>query len=748
MSDRVSEVVCLNRIAFVLIALVALALGISLPLASNTILAPSYTQVSTQTVYKYLTSVSGVQQVDLKLATAEGLKSFSSYEELSQYLKNVNSLSALIARLTNPYIGYAPYLKGMPVPLVAVTTPTITPAFEATVSGDTSRGASTASVSKTNVQVEGIDESDVVKTDGRVIAVASGGRVYVVGVVEKKVLGVLSFDEYVKGLFLYDDELVVLTESQGTPYPLMAGLECKCLIVPPGISNTTVYVYSISDAGNPLLQSRITITGSLLSSRLSGTYLYVVTNMPFSEPSIPLVNNEPVSLKSLIAVDRNPSTYTVIVALDLKTQKYATYSFITGGSSWLYMSRENLYVAQGRPYNVIEAYVSTLEAFTKYLPERVANKLSQILGEGRIEEGVKVVEEYLSGLSDDARKNLLTAVSEEVNKRVRSEVTAFYVFSVNGLEVGLKGSFEVPGSLLDQFAMEEMGNYFIVATTTNNYLVKVTYEPVFRYYTLKETQGSQTIEVEECRNGVCTTRKVTMPAPEGTPWIPREYTEPKLLVSVYPAGETSNNVFTIDLNSLNIAGSLRGLASGERIYSARLIKEVFFLVTFRQVDPLFAIDISDPRNPKVLGYLKIPGFSEYLHPLPKDRLLGIGMEDSRLKISLFDVSDPTSMSEVSTVRISPAWTPALYDHHAVTVHLDKNLILLPVSGYAWSYTSGGVLVVAYNNDYLTVKSLLQHENAVRSVYVGNELYTISSDLIRVFDLDSLEKLGEVRLPEK
>ncbi|MEM2074601.1 MAG: beta-propeller domain-containing protein [Zestosphaera sp.] len=738
-----------NRTTFVLVALVILTIGISLPLASNTMFTNvlNYSQTATQTIYRYLTGVSSAQQADLKLVSVEGLRSFNSYEELSQYLKNVSNLNALTARLSNPYTRYSTYLRGVPNTLASATL-TVTPAFEAFPSKDASQGSSTTSVSKTNVQVEGIDESDVVKTNGKVITVASGSKVHVVGIAEKRVLSTLSFDEYVTGLFLYEDELIVLTESQGTPYPLRAEAECRCLIVPPGISNITAYVFSISDASKPALLGKVTITGSLLSSRLSGSYLYIVTNMPFSEPSVPLVNNAPVSLKSLVAVDRSPNSYTVIVALGLKDLRYATYSFITGGGSWLYMSRENLYVAQGRSYNVVEAYLSTLEAFMKYLPGEVASKLSQTLREGRVEDGIKVVETHLSGLPEEDRKNLLALVTEEVNTKVKSEITAFYVFSIDGLEVNLRGSFEVPGNLLDQFAMEEMGNYFIVATTSNNYSVRVVYEPIFRYYTLKETQGPQTIEVEECRGGVCTTRKVTVPASEGTPRIPSEYTEPRLLVSVYSAGETSNNVFTVELKSLQVAGSLRGLASGERIYSARLMKNVFFLVTFRQVDPLFAIDLSNPESPKVLGYLKIPGFSEYLHPLPKDRLLGIGMEDSKLKISLFDVSDPTNMKEVASVKISPAWTPALHDHHAVTVHLDRSLLFIPVSGYVWSYTSGGMLVVTYNNDYLAVKTLLQHENAVRSVYVGDELYTVSANLIRVFNIDSLEELGEILLAEK
>lgn len=107
----------------------------------------------------------------------------------------------------------------------------------------------------------------------------------------------------------------------------------------------------------------------------------------------------------------------------------------------------------------------------------------------------------------------------------------------------------------------------------------------------------------------------------------------------------SNNLYVLDSGMRQI-GRLEGLAPGERIYSVRYLGEMAYVVTFRETDPLFAIDLSDPRAPKVLGQLKIPGFSEYLHPLDDGLLLGIGQSvDERgtangVKLSMFDVSDP------------------------------------------------------------------------------------------------------------
>ena len=151
-------------------------------------------------------------------------------------------------------------------------------------------------------------------------------------------------------------------------------------------------------------------------------------------------------------------------------------------------------------------------------------------------------------------------------------------------------------------------------------------------------------------------------------------------------------------------------------------------------------DVSDPSRPKVLGYLKMPGFSDYLHPLPGNKMLGIGMEDDMLKISLFDVADPTKMAETSKVKLK-AWSIALTDHHAVTVDLDNELVFIPVG----TRYASGVLALSVQGSVLAVAKVLEHPEAVRTVYVGDELYTISPSAIRVFKIDKLEQVDEIGL---
>ncbi|MCM1468726.1 MAG: beta-propeller domain-containing protein, partial [Alistipes sp.] len=143
--------------------------------------------------------------------------------------------------------------------------------------------------------------------------------------------------------------------------------------------------------------------------------------------------------------------------------------------------------------------------------------------------------------------------------------------------------------------------------------------------------------------------------------------------------ESTNNVFVLD-SSLKVVGSVEGLAQGERIYSARYMGDVAYFVTYRETDPLFSVDLSDPKNPRIMGALKIPGFSEYMHPWGKGKLLGIGLENNDrgwgqyVKLSMFDTSDPYNVVEEDKILLYDAnYAEALYDYKAVMIDADKNL---------------------------------------------------------------------------
>jgi uncharacterized secreted protein with C-terminal beta-propeller domain len=622
----------------------------------------------------------------------EGLKRFGNYDELYRFLEK-----ALAASRWYPGLVIASLdLLGAP-------------------RGEGGSGAGSQQASRTNVQVEGVDEPDVVKTNGELVIVASGNKVFVISTGERVVKSVIAFETGVKGLFLYEEKLVVFTESYGYYYEAVESTQS--LKPPLGVPELRVYFYNITIPEAPVLLGEVSVSGYMLGSRLLDKYVYLVANTYIYEPIIPYVNGRPVPLETLVAVDQHPDAYTVILAVDLEELVYATYTFLVRSGGWLYMSLRNLYIACERPVTFIEASTVVLKAIAERMPPEEKGEVLNLLNEGSLDKAYERVNKYLSSLSDDVRQKLLDEVVSEINKEPMSDETTFYVFNVNGLSVSLQGSFTIPGLLLDQFAMEEFGGFFIVATTESIYEVRAYFYPALSLVLYERGGG-----VEYSSSNVTGTLHIG-----------------------WSVIDTGNNVFVIDLESLNVTGSLRHLAPGERIYSARLIGDVFFLVTFRRVDPLFAIDVSDPGNPVVIGFLKIPGFSEYLHPLSSDRLLGIGVEEGGLKISLFNVTDPVNMSEIFKINLPSTWSLALYDHHAVTIHSGMQLVLIPFTRYDGGGASSGVLVIKYGSDELRVDAMLPHYSCVRTIYVGNELYTISPGLVKVFSLETYKELLQIPL---
>lgn len=622
----------------------------------------------------------------------EGLKRFGNYDELYRFLEKALAASRWYPGLVITSLD----LLGAP-------------------RGEGGSGAGSQQASRTNVQVEGVDEPDVVKTNGELVIVASGNKVFVISTGERVVKSVIAFETGVKGLFLYEEKLVVFTESYGYYYEAVESTQS--LKPPLGVPELRVYFYNITIPEAPVLLGEVSVSGYMLGSRLLDKYVYLVANTYIYEPIIPYVNGRPVPLETLVAVDQQPDAYTVILAVDLEELVYTTYTFLVRSGGWLYMSLRNLYIACERPVTFIEASTVVLKAIAERMPPEEKGEVLNLLDEGSLDKAYDRVNKYLSSLSDDVRQKLLDEVVSEINKEPMSDETTFYVFNVNGLSVSLQGSFTIPGLLLDQFAMEEFGGFFIVATTESIYEVRAYFLPALSLV-LYERGGS----VEYSSSNVTGTLHIG-----------------------WSVIDTGNNVFVIDLESLNVTGSLRHLAPGERIYSARLIGDVFFLVTFRRVDPLFAIDVSDPGNPVVIGFLKIPGFSEYLHPLSSDRLLGIGVEEGGLKISLFNVTDPVNMSEIFKINLPSTWSLALYDHHAVTIHSGVQLVLIPFTRYDGGGASSGVLVIKYGSDELRVDAMLPHYSCVRTIYVGNELYTISPGLVKVFSLETYKELLQIPL---
>jgi uncharacterized secreted protein with C-terminal beta-propeller domain len=532
--------------------------------------------------------------------------------------------------------------------------------------------------STTNIQVAGVDEADVVKTDGEYIYFVSGNKTIIVKAYppdQAQIVSEIELQGTIIGIFINGDRLVVF--EQETPYyvyydDLPVVKESYAPYVSPKI---LIKVYDISDRGNPQLQRELSANGQYISSRMIGDYAYVVTNEPVYEeegevnlPEIHCgVNQTEIPATDIYYSDVSDYyyMYTTIIAINTQNDdQEPTYeTILLGASSTLYVSPNNIYL--------------TFPVWG-----------TDILG-------------------------------REVWD---SPETSIHRIHIEGDEIEYVASGEVPGMVLNQFSMDEYDGHFRVATTTYG-----------------ETTG--------------------------------------------------NHVYILDMD-LNIVGSLEDLAPGETIYSARFMGERGYLVTFRQVDPLFVIDLSDPNNPRELGYLKVTGYSDYLHPYDENHLIGIGKETTEegefawyqgVKISLFDVSDVSNPQEISKLEIGDRGTdsPVLWDHKAFLFDKSRNLLVMPileakvdVTEYpegvpSWAYGEP-VYQGAYVFD-ISIDNGLQLRGRVthiddpseleegyyyyyspfaveRSLYIDDVLYTISQAKIKMNSLDNLGYINEVELP--
>jgi len=533
---------------------------------------------------------------------------------------------------------------------------------------------SAADYSATNIQVAGVDEADIVKTDGDYIYLVSGNRTIIVKAYppeQARVLSEIELEGTVVGIFINGDRLVVFEEE--TPYYAYYDVRWGPAgeIYMPYISpKTYIKVYDVSDRENPRLQRELSANGQYVSSRMIDDYAYVVINEPVYEeddevnlPKVSVGNEE----KEIRAEDIWYSDvadyyymYTTIIAINTQDDgQEPTYeTILLGASSNLYVSMDNIYLT-----------------FPVW-----------------------------GGDVGDSQK------------------TAIHRIHIEGSGMNYTASGEVPGMVLNQFSMDEYDGYFRVATTT--------YEPT-----------------------------------------------------------SKNNIYILNM-ALNITGSLTDLAPGERIYSARFMGERCYLVTFKQVDPLFVIDLSDPYDPEVLGYLKVTGYSDYLHPYDETHIIGIGKETTDagqfawyqgVKISLFDVTDVSNPREISKLEIGDRGTdsPVLWDHKAFLFDRFRNLLVIPIlvaevdqSEYpegvpSWAYGEpvwqGAYAFNVSLDQGIQVKGRITHiENPSdlgkdyyyfyssysiqRSLYIGDVLYTISGAKIMMNNLENLDYINEVQLP--
>ena len=213
--------------------------------------------------------------------------------------------------------------------------------------------------------------------------------------------------------------------------------------------------------------------------------------------------------------------------------------------------------------------------------------------------------------------------------------------------------------------------------------------------------------------------------------------------------KSTNSLYVLDEN-LETVGGIHDLAEDENVYSARFMGDTGYFVTFRQVDPLFSVDLSDPENPKITGELKIPGFSEYLHPYGEGLLLGIGMDVDEngmttegVKLSMFDISDPSSVQEVCTYVIENMYGTDVYNYKAVFVDVEKNLFGFAAYGdsmkyYMFSYDEADGFREVFSRT-------LSGYGDIRGLYVNDTFYLVVGNTVQSFTMNGFEKIDDIVL---
>ncbi|MDP3026203.1 MAG: beta-propeller domain-containing protein, partial [Nanoarchaeota archaeon] len=517
-------------------------------------------------------------------------------------------------------------------------------------SADSSAITSGSDYSTTNIQVEGVDEADIVKNDGKYIYAVSGNKLKIIDAYPAENMKVLSEMNIsgISNIYINNNKLIVFANSYGT-YSYGDGIakesisSVRCLGCGYGESLSLVYIYDISDKENPVLDSNLSVEGNYVDSRMINDFVYVVStkyvNTENPEPPIYTMNGaeSKVSANDIYYWPYQDTSYvfTSIMAVDIENGEFNNKVYLTGSTNTIFVSQDNIYLTYQKTADYKEyAEQIAKEVYYPILSSKYDDKIKEVLDSDKnnwekLNEMQEIVNDYgnslensneISDFSSDLMKKL-----EEFNIKIQKETekTVVHKINVDNDNIEYLGVGEVPGTVLNQFSMDEYNGYFRIATTTGNW------------------------------------RQTSL-----------------------------NHLYVLDEN-LKIVGSVEDLAKGERIYSVRFLGDRAYMVTFRQVDPLFVIELSNPEKPEVLGYLKITGFSDYLHPYDENHIIGIGKqatEEGRtkgMKIALFDVSDVVNPVEESKIEIGDMGTDsnALYDHRAFLFNKEKKLLVLPISVY-------------------------------------------------------------------
>jgi len=675
-------------------------------------------------------------------AATQGIVKFNSDIELQEFLIAAQSSGYNPNSISYRFSGGSMAVKS------ALMTETAAPMASQDASESNTVGSGSNDYSTTNVQIKGVDEADFVKNDGESIFIINSGELSIIDAASLEISAKIDTPKntYARELFLNKDKLVLFLESSKESFYFQ-----KYDIVPQQtyIQETMILIYDVSDRSSPKLLEKFTISGSYFQSRMIGDSVYIVTQAPAQTDIVrpPIVYAKTTIRPSVYYFDspQQDYQYNTVTSISMESMDVVdAKTFLLGYANTLMVSEDNIYIAYQKQDNWCfrRWYCSQEHEAERFydvilplLDKELRLEINEIIAKGLPDDeewqeiSGKLTKFYEDALEDeqlkDDREDELEKIAEaldeyDTKKALEDRKTIIHRIAIDDGKIEYAAKGEVEGYLLNQFSLDEYDEKLRVATTVDIWL----------------NYGRKTY----------------------------------------------NNIYILG-SDMKVSGTLEGIAKDEEIYASRFIGNKLYLVTFRQIDPFFVIDLSG-SDPVILGKLKIPGYSSYLHPYDENHIIAVGKNTGEnewggvstkgVKIAMFDVSDVEKPEEIDSYEIGMQGSdsPILYDHKAFLFSKEKGIVVLPVTELtskekinSYSYNNkiwDGAYVFKVSAEGFEELGKIMHSSrqsyyfnwydsasVSRSLYIGDSLYTISSKYIKMNDLsNNLESKGSLTLQDR
>ena len=551
--------------------------------------------------------------------------------------------------------------------------------------------------SGTNVQEQGVDEPDIVKSNGSHLFYARGDRLFAVDVRgggKPRLAGSLALEAgWSHELLLYGDRLLVLSRggTVGIDPPPPVVRRTASMIAGPYLQQTVLSEVSVADPGAMRVVRSLVLDAGYVSARLVGASARIVTVSQTPQKLGFVGPDRPTAEAAAEAAKRNRAA-----VASSKIGSWLPRLAVRGRKGETLLRRSLLGCSDVRRPAVYSG-LGMLTVLTIDLKKGLAPVDSVAVLAG----GTTV---YASPKTLYVATQRWTAQPEAVGTDdPPTSTTEIHAFDISDpVQTTYRGSGTVSGYLLGQWSLSEHEGVLRVASTE---------EPSW--------------------------------------WNPGPRTESESFVTTLRS----------DGGKLVQLGRVGGLGKGERVYAVRFLGDRGYVVTFRQVDPLYTLDLSQPAAPRVLGELKILGYSAYLHPLGDDLLLGVGQdadEQGRVQgtqLSLFDVADPRRPTRLDEAPLGPSWSDAEWDHRAFLYWPRERLVMLPLQAEAFAGAVG------FRVDRSGIRELGRVEHGPagaekrvagmpvrRSAVVGSSVYTVSDAGVQATTMRTFAEAGWVGFP--